>query len=399
MFDRFDTEVLDEREILAYFKEENEKCFLSYIEAYDNFISPQMRSKGYEYVARVPRTVTFCFGTITFRRRYWKRGSEKCYPVDEKLGLKKKERYSAEMICRLAELTTIMPYRKVVKVCKLMYNISISHNLVLKARKEATRLLKKQSFIPQAKKEIDILYIEGDGLMLKTSKAGQKHVNLSHFIIHTGSEEVGKNRYQLKDKKEIISASNKKSRQLVVDYIHSRYEFHEDSLIVTNSDGGQGYTPYIFKELVKSFRTRHEHFWDSYHVHKKITDISRGQSFELRNLMFEALQSHNRKLFISCLDTLESLLTSDKERDKFIDFKRNMLRNWQYTKPACLRDLGFENLTLGVIESQHRKITYRMKGQGAYWSESGADTLSNLILKEREEGSLRELFYDYESEE
>ena len=44
------------------------------------------------------------------------------------------------------------------------------------------------------------------------------------------------------------------------------------------------------------------------------------------------------------------------------------------------------------MESQHRKITYRMKNRGMYWSEKGADTLSQMIILERKD-ELEELFF------
>ena len=38
---------------------------------------------------------------------------------------------------------------------------------------------------------------------------------------------------------------------------------------------------------------------------------------------------------------------------------------------------------IGVMESQHRKVTYRMKHRGMYWSIEGACTMARMILLER----------------
>ena len=51
------------------------------------------------------------------------------------------------------------------------------------------------------------------------------------------------------------------------------------------------------------------------------------------------------------------------------------------TKPAKLRNLSAKGI--GVMESQHRKITYRMKHRGMYWSLKGAYTMSRLIILDR----------------
>ena len=44
------------------------------------------------------------------------------------------------------------------------------------------------------------------------------------------------------------------------------------------------------------------------------------------------------------------------------------------------------------MESQHRRLTYRMKNQGMIWSLEGAEIMANMILAV-EEGTLRELFF------
>lgn len=44
------------------------------------------------------------------------------------------------------------------------------------------------------------------------------------------------------------------------------------------------------------------------------------------------------------------------------------------------------------MESQHRKITYRMKKHGMYWTIQGAETMSQLIVLSYE-GQLRDLFF------
>ncbi|MCC9884221.1 ISLre2 family transposase, partial [Streptococcus agalactiae] len=62
----------------------------------------------------------------------------------------------------------------------------------------------------------------------------------------------------------------------------------------------------------------------------------------------------------------------------------------QYTKPAALR--GFSHAGIGVMESQHRKVTYRMKKRGMYWTMQGAETMSRMIVLNYE-NQLRDLFF------
>ena len=93
---------------------------------------------------------------------------------------------------------------------------------------------------------------------------------------------------------------------------------------------------------------------------------------------------------MTALDSAESLISTKEEQEGFRKFKSKLLNNFQYTKPAELR--GLESAGIGVMESQHRKVTYRMKNRGMYWSLAGADTMSQMIVLTYE-GNFRDLFF------
>lgn len=80
-------------------------------------------------------------------------------------------------------------------------------------------------------------------------------------------------------------------------------------------------------------------------------------------------------------DTIESLIDTEEEYEHLHDFRRKLFRNFKDTKPALLR--GLPSRGIGVMESQHRKVTYRMKHRGMYWSITGACAMAKLILLER----------------
>lgn len=162
-------------------------------------------------------------------------------------------------------------------------------------------------------------------------------------------------------------------------------------MLITNSDGGHGYTPYIFKEIAKALKVkRHEHFWDEYHVNKRLKDFFKPYSEELLDKAFQAIQQHDKGKLRTVFDTTESLILTEEEEESFKQFKQKLLNNFHYTKPAELR--GFSHAGIGVMESQHRKITYRMKKRGMYWTLLGAETMSKMIILAYE-GQLKELFF------
>lgn len=65
------------------------------------------------------------------------------------------------------------------------------------------------------------------------------------------------------------------------------------------------------------------------------------------------------------------------------------MNNFKYVKPASQR--GILNRGIGIMESQYRKITYRMKRRGMYWSKWGISTMAKIIILELSD-KLQDLF-------
>ncbi|MDT9543435.1 ISLre2 family transposase [Streptococcus mutans] len=398
----------DEREFKGQLFAQNAIDFYDFVAKYDAQMIPVMKARGYTCVHSMERTVAFTFGEFTFRRRRWKKGDKWVVPVDEKLGLRKNVRFSWEFMYQIARLSTMMPYDKVTQVIQMTYHITITKPTVVQAVKLCDKLLEERAAYrfyeennEKNKERIDVIYIEGDGVMVKARDIDTKnrHYDLSHFVVHTGSHKVGSNRFELKDKKEFVALDNRLVREQVLDYLFNTYEITEQTLLITNSDGGHGYTPYVFKEIAKALKiNRHEHFWDEYHVNQKLKNFFKPYSEELLDRAFQAIKQHDKGKLRTILDTTEALVSTEEELEDFEEFKRKLLNNFQYTKPAELR--GFSHAGIGIMESQHRKIAYRMKKRGMYWTVWGVATMSRIIVLSYED-KLRDLFFgswreDYE---
>lgn len=378
--------MIDERELKEQLLENTSKDFLKWVKTYDDSLVPMMRQRGFTCIHSMERTVAFTFGEFTFKRRRWKKGDRWVVPVDEKLGLEKNTRYSKEFMYQIAKLSTMMSYSKVIHVIEMIYHITITKPTVVKAVKLCSGLLAEKSeykayqedIVP--KRKVDIIYVEGDGVMVRSSEKNieNHHIELSHFVVHTGSNKVGNNRFELQDKKEFIELSNRKARDQLLDYLYHHFEINKGTILITNSDGGHGYTPYIFKEIAKALKVGcHEHFWDEYHLNQKLKSFFKPYPDELLDGAFEAIKKHDKNLLRIVLDTTEGLVEAD-DFEQFDKFKRKILQNFQYTKPAGLR--GLPHAGIGIMESQHRKITYRMKKGGKYWTMEGAKAMSQMIL-------------------
>lgn len=385
----------DEREYYSELRQNNIEKFLKMIEKLDDELMPQMKLQGWKYRKRAEKTVTFSLGVVTYRRRSYSKDGVWRYPVDEELGIVKYGRYSPELLYQIADYATSMPLRQVSAKFEVSAQLYIGkstvHSTTNKVSKlfddrEEYRYFEENEMIDKIKARA--VYIEGDGVMLKTQE--KERVDMAHFLVHTGSERISGNRYRLKDKSEVISSQHAVALDQLEDLLTNRYDITSDTVLITNSDMGKGYTPYIFKEIASLFQCRHEHFWDAQHLNMKIKERFRKLPYELEQRLFSAIQLHSKKSTRVILDTAESLINNEEELELFNKFKTKLLQNFQYTKPAELR--GFSHRGIGVMETQHRKLTYRMKRRGMYWSEKGANTMSKMILAVYND-SLRELFF------
>ncbi|MGU7886855.1 ISLre2 family transposase [Streptococcus suis] len=392
-----DKTVINERDMVAQFKANNLQGFYDFVESYDRSVAASMRARGFKLMNQAKRTVLFTFGEVTYSRNRWYKNGVCEIPVDRKLGLDKNIRYSAELIYQIADLAAVLPYRKVVDVIQMVYQIYITKETVVKAIEQARKLLEEKEdyrYFEMAREDkikADRIYIEGDGVFFNTSDTNRQRMEIAHFIIHTGKGKGPEGRLTLANKREVVEKSNYLAREKVLDILENEFEITKETIFITNSDGGKGYTPYIFQELVKAFPHKaHYHFWDRYHVNRELAQMLSSGPKELYSQAMKALNTHSRKSMITTLDTYESLIETESEQERFESFKKRLLNNFQYTKTP--EKHGLSDTVIGIMESQHRKLTFRMKHRGISWTEDGALTVANLIiLKDR--GELRDLFF------
>lgn len=340
----------DEKTFVSEMAKQREKEFLKRLRDYDQQIATTMRQHGYKRVDSSERTVLFTFGEMT-----------------------------------------LLSYREVCRTIETAYGLLVTKDAVLKAVKLAERLLIEKEHYrflrhvehPQ-KIQAERIYLEGDGVMVKTTSGGDDRHNtdLAHFIVHTGAKRVGKNRYSLENKHEIINANYDKAREELLDYLYNHFEITDKTILITNSDNGKGYTKRVFQEIKKALAIKHhEHFWDAYHLNEQVKTFLKPYPVILKDLAFKAIKTHKKSLLETVFDTVETLIETEEDYINYYAFRQKLFRNFRDTRPSELR--GLTSGGIGVMESQHRKVTYRMKHRGMYWSVTGACTMAKIILLER----------------
>ena len=283
----------------------------------------------------------------------------------------------------------------VIKIVERLMGIYITKDTVLKVVKLANKLYENKIDYEyyqeenRESKKVEKLYIEADGVMVKSKNSKQLRKDIAHVVIHEGIEiEYGK-RKKLVNKHEIIAGSSRQAMEDTLLYIEKNYKVDRNTTFVTNSDMGAGYGFKFFSPIVKTFKAKHEHFWDKYHVQKEIIRLSDFIESKLINRLKRSIENHDRNELIVILDTIESTIESDVLLEVFLSFKSRMLHNFKHTNPTQNRSITID--TVGVIESQHCKITNRMKKRKMYWTVLGAVTMAKMIV-DNSTGNLESLF-------
>ena len=144
--------------------------------------------------------------------------------------------------------------------------------------------------------------------------------------------------------------SNKKAREEVVDYIYNHYELGEKTMVITNSDMGKGYTPYVFKELVGGFSGKHLHFWDRYHLNERIKDFFKSYPPTLQERFFQAIATHNKQEARLVLETIESIVETEEEMIRFEQFSMILCI------PNHLKPMVFLVMELGLWSHSNQRL-------------------------------------------
>src|SRR5699024_9834760 len=147
--------------------------------------------------------------------------------------------------------------------------------------------------------------------------------------------------------------------------------------IVSNSDGGNGYSSERFQNAFSQSRLPLLHQLDAYHIAQAINRTFGYQKSELKDKIKKALKVYDLDEFKLVIDTHESKLEDDKEIEKLNNFRTYILNHWDYVQdwrkrmPNAPRDAR----SLGCMESNQRKISFRMKNRGMHWSKAGAESM------------------------
>uniref|UniRef100_UPI000C7659CC UPF0236 family transposase-like protein n=1 Tax=Lactobacillus helveticus TaxID=1587 RepID=UPI000C7659CC len=233
------------------------------------------------------------------------------------------------------QVSAVATYRNTALAVNTLSCFNISHSQVGKLIVQAGKQIKAQQQSEERydgiaqKKKVPVLYLEGDGVVIKGTK---KRLEFHRYQVCEDIINLSKTRRKRVQAKEFVSLGRLDALREIKAYLANTYDL-SDTLIISNADGGAGYAKKDFDEIV-GYCKQHEHFLDVFHLNKKIKDR------------------------LSFMPAMQSKLISA------VEFKY---------------DRHLTDVILDTIESNHRKYTYRVKGQGKYWSEDGAEGILRVL--------------------
>lgn len=356
----------------------------------DQVIKIQKQEEGWTVIRADEKTVQFTFGSVTFRHTSMRDGKGNCrHPFDKWLGLRKHQRHSPLVEVKVAEMASETDYREVARVLKEWTAVHLSHTTVgsvvrrvgeaqAQADKEMVSELEEAASLPEGKK-VDFLYAEADGVFVRGTEKKKSH-EVHHAIIHEGWDKNGK-RVSLRNPKVIMTTQATEGFWKEVQAFTAHHYSLEDTQIVSNSDGGAGYTAEKFQEAFSQSKYSVLNQLDPYHISQALNRAFGGGKNEYKDGVKKAIKEHHLDNFKLWVDTYESTLEDEKKIEKLEGFCTYITHNWEriFDWREKVENPPEDARSLGAMESNQRHISFRMKKRGMHWSKEGAEGMVKII--------------------
>ncbi|GGE57254.1 hypothetical protein GCM10011391_40180 [Pullulanibacillus camelliae] len=365
-------------------------------------IVKKKQAEGWRVERNDEREIQFTFGGVRFTHTLMHDlEGHSHYPFDEWIGFKKYKRRSPFVEVKVAEMAAESTYREVAHVLKEWTAVDISHATVGTIVREVGRAqaiadkdmvidLEDSAELPEGEK-VEFLYAEADGVFVRGTEKKKSH-EVSHAIIYEGWDKSGK-RVSLRNQKVLMTTKPTSEFWKEVQALTANHYSLEKTRVVTNSDGGAGYTAEKFQEAFSQSEYPVLNQLDPYHVFQGLNRALGAKQSDYKTELRKALENHDLEHFNLWLDTYESTLEDSKKTEKVKVFRTYILNNWDriLNWKKRIDNPPEDARNLGAMESNQRRVTYRMKKRGMHWSPEGAEAMVKVkqgILN----GTLREVY-------
>ena len=349
-------------------------------------IKAEKQKQGWKVERNDSRTIQYIFGPVQYKRTLMKDPDGNThYPLDDWLGIKKHQRYSPLVEVQVAELVSDATYRDTAKFIEAWTPVEISHQTVKTILERVGKIqgdydqalvddMEEVAYLPEGKK-VDFFYAEADGVYVRSTEKN-KNIEIHHAITYEGWEKNGK-RVSLKAPRTILTTKSIAKFWDEVQTLTANEYSLENTRIITNSDGGNGYIAEKFQTAFSQSKYTVINQLDAYHITQGL-----NRTLGMRDKIFkpkirEAIQLKDLEKFELWLTTYESTLDQDKDIEKVRQFRTYITKNWDriFDWRDRIEDAPSDARGLGAMESNQRRITFRMKKRGMHWSKKGCEAM------------------------
>lgn len=349
-------------------------------------IKEEKQRQGWKVKRNDERTIQYIFGPVRYKRTLMEdpKGNTR-YPLDEWLGIKKYQRYSPLVEVQVAELGSDATYRDTSNFIEAWTPVEISHqsvkSMIEKVGKtqsdydqKLVKDMEEAASLPEGKK-LDFLYAEADGVYVRSTEK-RKNIEVRHAITYEGWEKNGE-RVSLRAPRTILTTQSSNSFWKEVQTLTAHEYSLENTQVVTNSDGGKGYTAERFQTAFSQSNYSVMNQLDNYHITQALNRTFGIREKEYKPMVREAIKEKNFEKFELWLTTFESTLEDEKALKRVKDFRTYITNNWKriFDWRDKVKNVPTDARGLGAMESNQRRITFRMKKRGMHWSKKGCEAM------------------------
>ena len=355
------------------------------LEEYDEEILENRDKERYRNLGLRKQNLKTLFGVVDYKRHLYLDNQEGDYIflLDENLGMETFGNYTLNLIDRIKQLVTEVPYREVEEQLENLTGIKLSHqsiwNLVQKIGGEIFKKYENKKEDEQSKMiETDILFEEHDGIFLKSREKGnEKGIEIKAGTFYTGWEKNGKNDYRLENKV-VFAAAIPAEEFIEIKETLAGFTYNMDKVKhrVMNCDGA-GWT------FNNSDRTAIRQL-DFFHI-KQAIYMAINDKKQIKAL-YEMLRNKEYDKMLYQIKELENTCINEKEKKRIANLYR-YLRNYRVELERYKSKIVYkgkkELRNMGVQENQNYiLVTRRMKHRRMAWTKKGATNLALVVCDE-----------------
>ena len=356
------------------------------LEEYDNEIL-ENRDKGrYRNLGLRNQNLKTLFGVVQYKRHIYYDNQEKTYTflLDKNLEIETFGTYSLNLVDRIKQLVTEVPYREVEAQLHNLTNVRLSHqsiwNLVQKIGGEILWEYEKKKEEEQCGMlKTEFLFEEHDGVYLRSQeKSNDRGIEIKAGTFYTGWEKTSdKGRYKLKNK--IVFAAAIPAEEFIdmkETLAYFTYDMENVKYRIMNCDGA-GWT---FNNSDNTAVRQLDFFHIKQAIYMAISDKD-----EIKELYEMLIKKEYAKLLIR-IKELENICVDERMKKRLTDLYR-YLSNYrkelerykdkiEYNTDKVLRNMGIQENQNYII------ITRRMKHRRMSWTKNGATNLALVVCDE-----------------